>query len=39
MTAIPVVVSVTLLITNLVKNREERLRPNNDPVLMDRMEA
>jgi len=35
MAAIPVVVSATLLLTNLVKNRVERLRPNNDPVLMD----
>jgi undecaprenyl-diphosphatase len=35
MTAISVVVSVTLLITNLVKNQVERLRPNSDPVLMD----
>ncbi|MEN8817364.1 MAG: phosphatase PAP2 family protein [Nonlabens sp.] len=35
MTAIPLVVFITLALTNLVKNEVERLRPNNEPVLMD----
>ncbi|WP_405369809.1 MULTISPECIES: phosphatase PAP2 family protein [unclassified Nonlabens] len=35
MTAVPLVVFITLSLTNLVKNGVERLRPNNEPVLMD----
>jgi undecaprenyl-diphosphatase len=35
MAAIPMVVLLTLSLTNLVKNGVERLRPNNEPVLMD----
>ncbi len=32
---VPVVALITLFFTNLVKNGVERLRPNNEPILMD----
>lgn len=35
MAAVPLVAFITLSLTNLVKNGVERLRPNNEPVLMD----
>ncbi|MEE2802162.1 MAG: phosphatase PAP2 family protein [Bacteroidota bacterium] len=32
---LPVIAGITLFITNLVKNAVERLRPSNEPVLLD----
>lgn len=39
MGTIPVVVLLTLSLTNLVKNGVARLRPNNEPVLMDSIQV
>ncbi|AGC77103.1 undecaprenyl-diphosphatase [Nonlabens dokdonensis] len=39
MVMIPVVVIISLSLTNLVKNGVERLRPNNEPLLMDSIQV
>ena len=39
MATVPVVVFITLGLTNLVKNGVERLRPNNEPILMDSIQV
>ncbi|OUS19263.1 phosphatase PAP2 family protein [Nonlabens dokdonensis] len=36
---VPVVALITLFFTNLVKNGVERLRPNNEPLLMDSIQV